>query len=74
MENEKERRSRPKKYSTLEEKIEATKQKKKEVHSKKTWFCDTCGRNYKSASKLGHLNTKKHKFNDHFFKYIMSDF
>ena len=54
MENEKERRSRPKKYSTLEEKIEATKQKKKEVHSKKTWFCDTCGRNYKSASKLGH--------------------
>ena len=67
MENEKERRGIPKRYSTVEEKNEATKRKK-------TWFCDTCGRTYKSASKLGHLNTKKHKFNDHFFKYIMSDF
>ena len=72
MENKKERRGRPKKYSTIEE-IEATKQKNKEVHSKKTWFCDTCGRTYKSASKLSHLNTKKHKFNDYFFKYIMRD-
>ena len=71
MEND-ERPGKPKKYSTIEE-IEATKQKKKEVHSKKTWFCDTCGRTYKSASKLGHLNTKKHKFNDYFFKYIMRD-
>ena len=71
-ENEKKGRGRPKKYSNEEEK-EAIKQKRKKCIPKKTWFCDTCGRTYTLASKLSHLNTKKHKFNDHFFRYIMSD-
>ena len=65
MENKNESRGRRKKYSIIED---------VELPNKKTWFCDTCGRTMKLASKLRHLKSQKHKDNDHFFKFIMSDF
>ena len=75
-ENKKKDRGRPKKYLTEEEKKEATKQKRKKYMLNKPWYCDTCGtgRNYTLAGKLRHLKTEKHRFNDHFFRSIMSDF
>ena len=73
--NVKRGRGRPKKYSTEEEKKEATKQLKTKYMLNKPWYCDTCGtgRNYTLAGKWGHLNTKKHRFNDKIFKMLVSE-
>ena len=62
MENIKRARGRPKKYSTVEEKIK----NKTTYMLNRPWYCEICktGRNYTLAGKHCHLKTIKHRLNN----------
>ena len=57
---------RPIKYFTEEDRKKAIQQSKNKYILNKEWRCTDCGNhNYTMAGKWRHLNTKKHKINEH---------